>query len=118
MRTEPEPLLSEKPSGDGFRERVLQVVAMIPRGNVTTYGRIAEWLGRPRNARQVGGALSRSPDARRYPCHRVVDRNGNLSGGWAFGHPDIMRQMLLDEGVSFLPDGRVDLAECLWELEP
>jgi methylated-DNA-protein-cysteine methyltransferase-like protein len=45
----------------------------------------------------------------------VVDRNGILSGGWAFGRPDIMRQLLLDEGVPFLPDGRVNLAECLWE---
>lgn len=115
MRTEPEHQLREDVPGSSFRERVLHVVALIPRGKVTTYGRIAESLGLPRNGRQVGGALSRSPDSPHYPCHRVVDRNGNLRGGWAFGHPDIMRHMLLDEGVSFLPDGCVDLAGCLWE---
>jgi methylated-DNA-protein-cysteine methyltransferase-like protein len=115
MPREPERHLRENLSGGRFHERVLMVVATIPRGNVTTYGRIAELLGRPRSVRQVGGALSRSPDTDRYPCHRVVDRNGILSGGWAFGRPDIMRQLLLDEGVPFLPDGRVNLAECLWE---
>lgn len=100
-----------------FGDRVLQRVANIPRGKVTTYGRIAEQMGRPRNARQVGGALSHASDAHLYPCHRVVNRDGALTGGWAFGHPDIMRQLLLDEGVPFLPNGNVDLERCLWDPE-
>jgi|SRR5665811_511095 len=100
-----------------FKEQVLQEVARIPKGKVTTYGRIAAQVGRPRSARQVGGALSRATDADLFPCHRVVNRNGALSGGWAFGHPEIMRPLLLDEHIPFLSDGTVDLAKCLWDSE-
>lgn len=98
-----------------FRERVLLRVAMIPEGQVTTYGLIAEQLGNPRCARLVGGVLSRTEDAHLYPCHRVVNRDGVLTGGWAFGHPDIMRQLLLDEHVPFRLNGTVDLDRCLWD---
>ena len=99
---------------DGFNHRVEAIVACIPRGRATTYGAIARALGSPRAARVVGGVLSRTnnPD---LPCYRVVDRDGRLSGGWAFGHPEVMRALLADEGAPFLPDGRVDLARCFWD---
>ncbi len=99
----------------GFRQAVLAMVARIPRGKVTTYGRIAEATGHPRRARHVGMALARSSDAEDYPCHRVVNRDGYLSGGWAFGHPEVMRQLLEEEGVTFIAPLRVDLKACLWE---
>ncbi len=102
---------SDRPS---FFDRVFVVVSRIPRGRVTTYGSIARALGTPRAARSVGWALSLAPDEDALPCHRVVDRNGFLSGGWHWGHPDIMAGLLQDEGVPFLDPYRVDLAACLW----
>jgi methylated-DNA-protein-cysteine methyltransferase-like protein len=97
-----------------FFARVFALVSRIPRGRVTTYGAIARALGTPRAARSVGWALSLAPDEDALPCHRVVDRNGFLSGGWHWGHPDVMAGMLSDEGVPFLETHRVDLAACLW----
>lgn len=102
---------SERPP---FFTRVFALVSRIPHGRVTTYGAIARALGTPRAARSVGWALSLAPDEDALPCHRVVDRNGFLSGGWHWGHPDVMAGLLHDEGVPFLDTHRVDLAACLW----
>jgi methylated-DNA-protein-cysteine methyltransferase related protein len=100
---------------EAFRRSVLAIVARIPPGKVTTYGRISEAIGHPRRARQVGLALARASESGEYPCHRVVNRHGYLSGGWAFGHPDVMRQLLAEEGVQFATHMRVDLDACLWQ---
>jgi methylated-DNA-protein-cysteine methyltransferase-like protein len=97
-----------------FFRRVYAIVVRIPRGRVTTYGAIARALGAPHAARSVGWALSVAPDAETLPCNRVVDRNGFLSGGWHWGHPDVMAGLLRDEGVPFLAPHRVDLGACLW----
>jgi methylated-DNA-protein-cysteine methyltransferase related protein len=105
-------------SRSAFFERVFDVVAHIPRGRVTTYGAIARALGAPRAARSVGWALSVAPAEAGLPCHRVVDRNGNLSGGWHWGHPDVMAALLSDENVPFLEPYRVDLTRCLWVPDP
>jgi methylated-DNA-protein-cysteine methyltransferase related protein len=102
---------SDRPT---FFDDVFVVVSRIPRGRVTTYGSIARALGTPRAARSVGWALSLAPGEDALPCHRVVDRNGFLSGGWHWGHPDVMAALLHDEGVPFLDTHRVDLAACLW----
>ncbi|HEX9015847.1 MAG TPA: MGMT family protein, partial [Chloroflexota bacterium] len=64
---------------------------------------------------EVGWALNSNSAADPCPAHRVVNREGKLSGGWAFGSPDIQRGLLEEEGVSFLPDGRVDLERHLWK---
>jgi methylated-DNA-protein-cysteine methyltransferase-like protein len=104
-------------SGSGrptFFARVFVLVSRIPRGRVTTSGAIARALGTPRAARSVGWALSLAPQDDALPCHRVVDRNGFLSGGWHWGHPDVMAGLLRDEDVPFLDPYRVDLAACLW----
>ena len=98
-----------------FPERVYAVVARIPHGQVTTYGRIARALGEPRAARMVGWALRHVASDHDLPCHRVVNRIGVLSGGWHFGHPDIMRDRLLAESVPFRDEHQVDLAACLWD---
>ena len=105
-------------SRSAFFERVYTVVANIPRGRVTTYGAIARALGAPRAARSVGWALSVAPAAAGLPCHRVVDRNGYLSGGWHWGHPDLMAGLLSEENVPFLEAYRVDLGTCLWVPDP
>lgn len=97
-----------------FYAAVFDVVARIPRGRVTTYGSIAYALGRPNGARSVGWALNIAPAEARLPCHRVVNRDGYLSGGWHWGHPDVMAELLRDEGVPFVAPHRVDLRACLW----
>lgn len=102
-------------SAPSFRERVYALVRQIPEGRVTTYGTIAHALGSPRSARMVGWAMSTCPDDVSEIAHRVVNRDGELSGGWAWGHPEIMRGMLEDEGVTFLGEYRVDLARHFWE---
>jgi methylated-DNA-protein-cysteine methyltransferase-like protein len=98
-----------------FVDRVYEVVARIPKGRVTTYGRIARALGSPRSARMVGWALHASPAELNLPAHRVVNRNGVLSGALHFGHPDVMRSLLLAEEVAFLDDITVDLEKHLWD---
>jgi len=104
------------PASPPFAARVYDLVARIPRGRVTTYGRLARAVGDPRGARMVGWALmSAVDDARDLPCHRVVNRVGLLSGGWHFGHPDVMRGLLMAEDVPFKDDYQVDLDRCLWE---
>ncbi len=101
-----------------FIRRVYATIAQIPRGRVTTYGRIARALGEPRSARMVGWAMMAVPPELDLPCHRVVNRAGLLSGGWHFGHPDVMRGLLLDEGIPFRDEYVVDLDRCVWDPEP
>ncbi len=93
-------------------ERVYNIVAQIPWGRVTTYGQIAGILGNRRLSRAVGYALHNSPGG--LPCHRVVDRHGNLAA--AFEHDGINEQRLLleEEGVAFTADGRVILEDYMW----
>lgn len=103
------------PASLEFATRVYEVVARIPRGRVTTYGRVARAIGDVRGARMVGWALSAVPPELDLPCHRVVNRVGELSGGWHFGHPDVMRALLVAEGIPFADDYQVDLRASLWE---
>ncbi len=104
------------PASHHFAQRVYDIVAQIPRGRVTTYGHIARSLGDVRGARMVGWALMQvDDDERDLPCHRVVNRVGLLSGGWHFGHPDVMRGLLLADKVPFRDDYQVDLDRCLWD---
>jgi methylated-DNA-protein-cysteine methyltransferase related protein len=98
-----------------FRDQVYAVVRRIPAGSVTTYGSIAQYLGAPRSARMVGWAMASCPDDVSEVAHRVVNRDGELSGGWAWGHPDVMRGILEDEGVRFIAQYRVDLRQCYWD---
>lgn len=81
-----------------------------------TYGGMARMLGEPHRAREVGWALFSNPLGRALPAHRVVNAQGSLSGGWAFGGDSVQRRLLEAEGVRFLRDGRVDLSACLWEV--
>lgn len=100
--------------GEDTRTRVYAVVSSIPVGMVTTYGDIARAAGIPRDARRVGWIVHDVPDELELPCHRIVNSEGRLSGGWAFGHPDRMRAMLLEEGVTFTERYRVDLQKHRW----
>lgn len=101
-------------SREGFFDRVYEMVEQIPYGMVATYGQIAGLIGAPRSARYVGYALHSNPRPGEIPCHRVVFADGSLARGFAFGGSDVQRELLEAEGVSFLPDGRVNLAACRW----
>lgn len=117
MRSPEKILRSEEGErGDHF-SRIYQLVSSIPWGEVATYGQIAGLLGDPRGARTVGWALHSNPYPGKVPCHRVVNKRGELSGGFAFGGPEVQRSLLEVEGVTFLPKGRVDLARHLWRPE-
>jgi methylated-DNA-protein-cysteine methyltransferase-like protein len=100
-----------------FRELVFGLVAQLPRGRVSSYGRLASALGQRGQSRQVGWALSSIPPGLPLPAHRVVRVDGRMAGGSAFGSPDVQRGLLEAEGVRFLKDGRVDLSRHLWPQE-
>jgi len=94
-------------------ERVFALVKACPAGRVTTYGALAKAVGFPRGARMVGWIMNESPEG--VPAQRVINSKGELSGSWAFGSPDLMRQLLEAEGIVFSADGRVDLKRYGWE---
>ena len=95
-----------------FFERVYAVVKKIPPGKVMTYGQIAEMIG-TKDARRVGQALHANPDGSKVPCHRVVNRDGRLAPGYAFGGPNEQRNKLLAEGVKFVDETHVDLGSSM-----
>lgn len=88
-----------------FFQRVYETVKTIPKGEVSTYGRIAAVVG-TRDARRVGHALHANTDPS-CPCHRVVFSDGRLAPGYAFGGAEAQRKKLEEEGVMFSQDGKV-----------
>ncbi len=90
-------------------EKIYEVVKSIPEGKVATYGHVALLAGNPRWARVVGYALHVNPDPLNIPCYRVVNREGRVAPGFAFGGEDVQRQLLESEGIVFESDGRIDL---------
>lgn len=100
-----------------FNKRVYETVRQIPEGKVSTYGQIAALAGLPRAARAVGSILHVNPEPVVIPCHRVVNREGFLSGGFAFGGPEAQKAMLVAEGVEVSEDYKVDLERYLWQVE-
>jgi methylated-DNA-protein-cysteine methyltransferase-like protein len=100
-----------------FFDRVYDIVKGIPRGKVMTYGEIAALLGSPRGARTVGWAMQAAPKGLKLPCHRVVNRLGEMAPGEIFGGSEVQRAMLEAEGVVFGQDGRIVMGKCLWKME-
>jgi O-6-methylguanine DNA methyltransferase len=99
---------------DDFFQKVLKVVSLIPIGRVTTYGLIAQSLGLKSSARMVGWALNSVVGRNDIPCHRVVNRNGELTGKMHFATPVLMRELLESEHIVFIGE-KVDLKNHLWE---
>lgn len=99
-------------------ERIYNIVRLIPHGRVTTYGHIAAAIGSRSGARLVGWALNAVAfqDRDDIPCHRVVNRLGELSGKRHFEGPNVMRERLEAEKVRFIGDA-VDIQAHLWEPE-
>lgn len=92
-----------------YFQKVYVVVKLIPKGYVATYGQIAIACGNPRASRQVGYALHSNPKPGIIPCHRVVNRFGELSKGFAFGSIDAQKSLLEVEGINVGEDYKVDL---------
>lgn len=97
-----------------FFEKVYNVVRQIPHGKVTTYGAIAKALGAAKSARTVGYAMNASHALEDVPAHRVVNRNGVLTGKNHFPGTHVMQQMLEAEGVVIEQDQIVDFENHLW----
>ena len=101
---------------EGFFKRVYEVVEMIPVGRVTSYGAIAEYLGSRGSARMVGWAMNNShQQPGNIPAHRVVNRNGLLTGKQHFGGQDVMKELLESEGLVIENDQIVNFKERFWE---
>ena len=91
-----------------FFEKVLEVTQMIPYGRVTSFGAIARYLGMAKSSRMVGWALNQSSFDRNFvPAHRVVNRNGELTGAVHFGGSNVMADLLMSEGINIV-DNRVE----------
>jgi methylated-DNA-protein-cysteine methyltransferase-like protein len=99
-----------------FYERVYEVARMIPYGRVTSYGAIAKHLGSRQSARMVGWAMNNSSAAMLpVPAHRVLNRNGMLTGKHHFGSPTLMQQLLESEGIRVEDDCVIDFEKVFWE---
>lgn len=94
-------------------ELIYDVVKQIPKGKVATYGQVASLAGNKRWSRVVGYALHSNPDPTTIPCHRVVNRLGEVSKAFAFGGENQQITLLENEGVGFV-NGRVDLKKYQW----
>ena len=100
----------------GFFEDVWEVVRLIPKGRVTSYGAIANYLGTKLSARMVGWAMHAAPSAKpKIPAHRVVNRNGMLTGKHHFNPPSKMEELLKKEGVKVVKDTVVDFKKLFWD---
>lgn len=98
-----------------FKDKVYEFTRKIPKGKVATYGQLAKLAGKPKAARAVGALMRTNMDAPHTPCHRVVAKDGGLTG--YSGKDGILskRKMLVAEGIYFKKD-KVDLARSLWKV--
>ena len=99
-----------------FYDKVYEVVRLIPAGKVTSYGAIATYLGTAQSSRMVGWAMNNAGLQVPYvPAHRVVNRNGLLTGKHHFGAPTIMQELLEAEGIQVVDDQIVDFEKHFWD---
>ena len=106
----------ERQNSDSFFENVFAVVRLIPFGRVTSYGAIAGYLGTRGSARMVGWAMNAAhTQVTEIPAHRVVNRNGLLTGKRHFGNPAMMQQLLENEGIEVKDDQIVGFDQVFWD---
>lgn len=101
------------PTTPTYYDLVYAVVRQIPRGRVTTYGAIADFLALGAS-RMVGWALNQTPPGGHVPAHRVVNRKGELSGRHHFPTPTLMQELLEAEGITVADDRVVDFKNLFW----
>lgn len=114
-----EKIATVTPSGkrdENFFQLVYEVARQIPKGRVTSYGAIAAALGAKSSARMVGWAMNGAHKLKpKIPAHRVVNRNGMLSGKFHFGTPTAMENLLKKEGIKVKEDKVVDFQKLFWD---
>ena len=99
-----------------FFEDVYAVVRQIPKGRVTSYGAIANYLGTKLSARMVGWAMNAAHRTKpKVPAHRVVNRNGMLSGKAHFATPTLMEELLIKEKIKIKGDTIIDFEKLFWD---
>lgn len=99
-----------------FFNDVHDVARLIPKGRVTTYGAIAKYLGTKMSARMVGWAMNVAHTVKpKVPAHRVVNRNGMLTGKMHFETPEKMEKLLKKEGILVKEDKVIDFEKLLWD---
>ncbi|CAN5783504.1 MGMT family protein [soil metagenome] len=99
-----------------FFQDVYDVVRQIPKGRVTSYGAIANYLGTKLSARMVGWAMNAAGTAKpKVPAHRVVNRNGMLSGKHHFATPTLMEELLLKEKIVVKDEKIIDFKTHFWD---
>ena len=105
---------TEKPSRNFF-EDVYEVVMLVPKGRVTSYGAIARYLGTAMSARMVGWAMNGAHTEGKVPAHRVVNSQGLLTGKHHFKTPSAMQKALEKEGTKISKDKVVDFEKRFWD---
>ena len=100
---------------ENFFDLVYQVVRLIPKGRVTSYGAVSNYLGVKTGARMVGYAMNASHTQPNIPAHRVVNRTGLLTGRHHFGNPNLMQNLLEAEGVRIKNNQVVDFQSIFWD---
>ena len=99
-----------------FFEMVYQVVRLIPKGRVTSYGAIAKYLGAAGSSRLVGYAMNGAGHKKpKVPAHRVVNRNGELTGKFHFANPYQMQELLEKEKIKVKSDKIIDFQKHFWD---
>jgi methylated-DNA-protein-cysteine methyltransferase-like protein len=104
-----------KKSTANFFEDVYEVVKLIPKGRVTSYGAIGRYLGAKSSARMVGWAMNASHADKKVPAHRVVNSQGLLTGKHHFTPPSSMQARLEKEGLKVKKDKVVDFEKLFWD---
>lgn len=95
---------------------VFEIARLIPKGRVTSFGAIAKYIGSARSSRMVGWAMSSSHAQKKFvPAHRVVNRNGELTGRLHFGHPKQMQKLLEQEGIKIRNNQVVNFKKHFWD---
>ena len=102
---------------DDFYKKVYMTVRKVPYGRVTTYVAIAKYIGAPSSSRVVGWALNSSHNDSSIPAHRVVNRNGLLTGKHHFFGRDLMEQLLQNEGVNVIDNQVQEFETKFWKPE-
>ncbi|HEY9221080.1 MAG TPA: MGMT family protein [Lutibacter sp.] len=98
-----------------FFEKVYEIAKQIPFGRVTSYGAIAKYLGTAKSARMVGWAMNASHNNADIPAHRVVNRNGLLTGKFHFDGTNLMQQLLENEGIVVIENQIQNFNQVFWD---
>ncbi len=101
---------------NSFFKKVHDVVKQIPCGKVTTYGEIARYLGTPKSARVVGWAMNAVKGNPEIPAHRVVNKNGLLTGKFHFDGTNLMKNLLENEGIIIKNNKIFNFKEVFWKI--